>query len=172
MSAASGWDTAYEAAASAGGNRYLSIKAGEEYEVAFLGTPLVDKKVWDEKKRTYVAYNPEVHTKFSTKFLCNVVNRTQAGDEPVLQVFEFGVMVMDQLKKNFEKRSPEDWSFFISREGEGMNTEYGVVLGDQLTDDEKKAYADLELHDLEPELIKNKRAIDDSDASDDEDIPF
>jgi len=171
MSKATGWDTAYEAADNAGGGgRYLSISDGEEYEVVFLGSPIVDKKVWDDELNTYVAYDPDKHERATTKFLCNVYNVT----EDAHQVYEFGIMVMKQLRPNFEKRSPSDWSFFISREGKGMNTEYKVILGNDLDEADKKKYADIELYDLEPELAKNNKppAADAAAPEAGEEVPF
>jgi hypothetical protein len=141
----------------AGGSTWLRLAGdGDRAVVVFRGDPHPREVVFVDG-----GYKPfsEEHTAQGLKPSLRVAINVALLPTKESKVFEFGVGLFKDLIKVREKYGLDAWCFEVQRSGgpKDPKTSYSILPERQLTADEKKAIAALEVHDL-GELYEGRSA--------------
>lgn len=125
---------------------------GDKVVGVFLGEPFPREVVWTGER--YVdAESPEAQPVIDDgrKPSLRVAINLYVPEEKTLKIWEMGTVVFKDLLKLREKYGLDQWSFEVERHGAAGDpkTTYSILPEQRLGDDDKKAIADLKLHDLE-----------------------
>lgn len=133
-----------------GSGKYLKLKDGDEVRGVFRGDPYTYYAKWENKS---LSWSKEEQPGYRFRFRINFVQKVNG--EYVPKVLEQGPMVYRQMAELAEDWELESTVVKLKRRGEGLDTEYSlVVTNDPVTDfDALKA---VELLDVEPEASKPK----------------
>ena len=124
---------------------FFKMDPDKNYQLAFLGQPMVVQKDWGDGPK------PRVHS--------NVVE-TSEPDKAL--IFDMPVSVARQVKEIFELSESTEVLVKIRKSGSGLTTKYTVVAGAQIKADTLKKLQALELHELGQAPTKASATDDDA----------
>lgn len=159
----------------AGGGKFLSLKDGDSYQVAFAGRlqhgakgdkgePMGAEVVWLSSrngKRFSEEYDPANadHDEDEVKvtFFWSVVVRDDKGNCEA-RIFNQGARFYDEfVRLVVKKKNGVGYWFTIAREGSGqLDTEYHLDREDKFTEEELSMLKSFELHDLNKEAFQER----------------
>lgn len=157
------WEDTEKRAEEVGGDSIFVRLANDKdtIVVAFVGDPEARELFWNQKEKKYEPYTAEHAKKKETitlRVLLNVVIVKQGNDTklkdvdpPQVKVLEVNSATYRQVMKVRAKYGFEKCFFEICRNGEKGDTKttYSVMSDEPMTDEDRAALAELELHDLE-----------------------
>lgn len=147
------------------GGLFLKFKDGESRVGVFRGEVYEFYQKWENgKSQVVTAGTPEAKSRFRLNFV------TKEDGELKVKIFEFGLMVYNQLAEISEDYDVEKTAVKITRRGTGTDTVYMIMPAkDQPNSAQMKAIEALSLNVLEHKDAPKVEAAPDAD---DPELPF
>ncbi len=163
------WDDFQKSRDNQGGGAFISLKDGEFVEGVFAGSPKMFYQVYKDP----VEYSEWAKGR-SFKFKINFIVKDEAGNLKA-KIFKGGSEMRNQLL-DCKKEYGLDCVFKIKRTGAGKeDTRYSILFKSQLTNEQKKAIAEVKLISFDESNQKKGEAPlyeDDIPPITDDDMPF